>query len=167
MAPTVTQAPSAFDGQQFFATSSVGTSPGPFPAVGMNYAKINLTSAQILALLTTPIQVVAAPGAGFYINPIAVTINFIGGSVAYTNAGGAVTLTVGSRTALTVAEGMITTVSPNRTHQYTPFAAGLDTAASPPTDENAALFITKATNNYAAGTGTASVVVYYTVEAFV
>jgi len=167
MAVTPTNPANLFDGQSIFATSSVGVTPGPTPSLGMNYAKINLTSAQILALLTTPIQVVNSPGAGFYINPIAAIINFAGGSVAYTNAGGAVTFTVGSRTAQTVAEGMITTVTPNRTHQFTPFAAGLDTAANPPTDENAGLFITKATNNYAAGTGTASVAIYYTIEPLV
>lgn len=133
----------------------------------MNYAKISLTSAQILALLTTPVQVVPAPGVGFFVNPLWAMINFAGGTVAYTNAGGAVTFTVGSRTAQTVAESFITTVTPNRTHEYTPFAAGLDTAANPPTDENAALFITKATNNYAAGTGTATVVIAFTIEASV
>jgi hypothetical protein len=168
MAPTPTSPAALFDGESIFATSSVGSAPGPTPSIGINYAKINLTSAQILALNTTPIQVINAPGVGFYVNPIAAVINFSGGSIAYVNGGGgAVTFTVGSRTAQTVAEGMITTVTPNRTHQFTPFAAGLDTAANPPTDENAGLFITKGTANYTAGTGVASVVVYFTIEAAV
>jgi hypothetical protein len=122
-----------------------------------------LTSAQILALQTGAITIVNAPGPGKTIMPVFVKIDFFGGSVAYTNAGGAVTFAVGSRSQ-TVAEQFITTVSPNSTHQYTPFAAAQSTAANPPTDENAPLTIGKATNNYAAGNGTAIVTVDYVVE---
>lgn len=134
--------------------------------IARSYSKttIALTSAQILLLLGTPVQVVPAPGVGKMIIPLWARIDFSGGSVAYTNAGGAVGFNLGSRTVQAVAEGMITTVSPNKTHQFTPFAAGVDTAANPPTDENAALTISKITNNYAAGNGTALVTVYYVVE---
>jgi hypothetical protein len=45
---------------------------------------LTLTSAQILSLYTLPVQVVPAPGAGQIINPIAFTLQYKFGTVAYT-----------------------------------------------------------------------------------
>lgn len=154
------------DGQQVFATSSPSpAAPGPGQAFGMNRARLALTSAQILALQTTPLTIVPAPGVGFKHVPLYAIVDFTGGSVAYTNAGGgAVQIVVGTR-ASALAEGFITTATPNVTHQVTPLAAATSTAANPPTDENAPIQINKLTSNYAAGNGTAIVTVYYTTEA--
>ena len=146
------------DGQKNFASGPAGAK---LP-IGMGRAVLNLTSAQILALQTTGIQLVAAPGAGKMIVPILAIQNFVGGSIAYTNAGGAVQVQVGSRVK-SLTEAAITTVSPNSTHT-TDDCTGASTAANPPTDENAAMVLKKITNNYAAGNGTMSVVVYYTIE---
>lgn len=61
-------------------------------AVGQNIstpqvAKIDLTSAQILALHTTPITVAAAPGSGYAIVPSSVAYKFTYGSTQYTGTG--------------------------------------------------------------------------------
>jgi hypothetical protein len=154
------------DGQVNFASAAISPNAGqatPVSPVGLMRSRITLTSAQILALLGTAVTIAPAPPAGFTIVPFLVKIDFQGGSIAYTNAGGAVQLNVGTR-AYPVAESFITTVSPNSTHQLTPCPAAQSTAANPPTDEAAALTISKITNNYAAGNGLAEVTVYYTVE---
>jgi hypothetical protein len=128
-------------------------------------ASLDLTSAQILALETTALPIVPAPGVGFRIVPLLSVIRFFGGSVAYTDAGGAVQLTAGSAVyALTDNNIFLVTVSPNRRTESMGFAEVLDTAANPPTSDNAPLNIQKITNNFAAGNGTARVSVLYCIE---
>jgi hypothetical protein len=115
-------------------------------------------------LLGTPITLVPAPGAGFVIVPVMITIEFFGGTVAYTDAGGAVSIGAGSASAALASNAIfLVTASPNKRFQTFPWPGATDTAANPPTDENAALTISKATNNFAAGTGTAKVIVHYLV----
>jgi hypothetical protein len=128
-------------------------------------ASVDLTSAQILALDGTPVQLVPAPGVGFRIVPFLAVGRFFGGSVAYTDAGGAVQLAAGSAVyALTDNNLFLVTVSPNRRTLSMGFGEVLDTAANPPTSDNAALNIQKITNNFAAGNGTARLSVYYVIE---
>lgn len=123
-----------------------------------------LSSAQLLLLLGTPISLVPAPGAGFTIVPLMIVIEFFGGSIAYTDAGGAVSVQVGSAAqALASNAVFLVTVSPNKGIQRVGALLATDTAGNPPTDENAALTISKATNNFAAGNGTAKVIVHYLV----
>jgi hypothetical protein len=135
-------------------------------AFGLQAVDVVLTSAQILALLGTPVTLVPAPPAGFMIVPIALKIIFFGGTVAYTNAGGAVNVKVGATLLQALTEQFITTVSPNRSVGYLPFAGTelQSSAANPPDVDGAALTINKITNNYAAGNGTAKVTVYYVIE---
>jgi hypothetical protein len=137
-----------------------------FTKGSIQYASVNLSSAQILALLGTPVTLVPAPGVGFQIVPLAVIIRFFGGSIAYTNAGGAVNVKVGATMLQALTEQFITTVSPNRTVGVIGFAGTelQSSAANPPDTDNAPLTINKITNNYAAGNGTARVSVLYTVE---
>ena len=129
-------------------------------------AEISLTSAQLLALNATPVPIVAAPGVGFRIVPCLSVVHFFGGLVAYTNGGGGVPeVLVGSAAyPFTDAAIVLVTVSPNRRSQTMSFAEVVDTAANPPTSENAALTFSKQTAELAAGTGTARVTVYYTIE---
>lgn len=161
--PTLTPFP--FPGDRTFARST--TSPGgpsPMDALGLDVVKIPLTSAQILALQTTAVTLVAAPGALFQMVPIFVLINMQAGSVAYTDAGGAVSISVGSWTSALSANTVFTAGANLRAHA-TFDLTGIATAAATPTNENAAITISKATNNFAAGNGTASVVIYYSVHA--
>jgi hypothetical protein len=140
----------------------------PFASPGRNVIQrvtVDLTSAQLLALLGTPIQIVPAPGSGLRIVPLLAMIHMIGGGVAYTDAGGAVSLAAGSANyPFTTNNIFLVTVSPNKRTMTMSFGEILDTAANPPTPDNAALNIQKITNNLAAGTGTARVTVYFFVE---
>ena len=131
----------------------------------MRATSVDLTSAQILALDGTAVPVVPAPGVGYRIVPLLAIIHFFGGTVAYTDAGGAVSLFAGTANyPFTDNNIFLVTVSPNRRIMSMGFAEVLDTAANPPTDDNAPLNIQKITNNFAAGNGTARVTVYYTIE---
>lgn len=127
-------------------------------------ADINLTSAQILALQTTAVTLVAAPGAGLMIVPESIIIRVAGITAAYTDAGGAVSFSVGSMTQALAANTIFTGPTNGQVSQQVISFAGTSTAAAPSTNINAALTIGKATNNFAAGSGTAHITVFYSVE---
>lgn len=139
---------------------------GPQPCIGMQVVDQTLTSAQLLALFTTPVTVIPAPGlTGWTIIPQEFILRLIGGSAAYTDTGGAVSYSIGSATQALASNAIfLTTVSPNRAVQRVVGFAATDTAGNPPTDDNAPLNISKATANLAAGTGTFHHTVYYTVD---
>lgn len=174
MAPIATAPAAPFDGQTVFGITQAGlnnATPAGLTGLAMQRVDVTLTSAQILALLTVPVVLVPAPGVGFWINTIFVVMRFIGGTVAYTDAGGAVSIGAGTlTTALAANTIFLVTVSPNSRKQVIfPWAAAIgagviDTAANPPTADNAALAISKVTNNFAAGNGTMHVTTYYTIE---
>lgn len=134
------------------------------PIAALQTAVVALSSANLLALLGTPITLVPAPGVGFRIVPISILIAFFGGSAAYTDAGGAVSFSAGSASAALGSNAIfLVTTSPNKRMQVFPWPGDTDTAGNPPTDDNAALQISKATNNFAAGNGTAKITVSYLV----
>jgi len=135
-----------------------------FPGVLLQTTTTALSSAQLLALLGTPVSLVPAPGVGFTIVPLMIVIEFFGGSAAYTDAGGAVSLNIGTASQALSTNAIFTTAtSPNKQIQRINGFAATDTAGNPPTDDNGALTISKATNNFAAGNGTAKVLVHYLV----
>jgi hypothetical protein len=149
-----------------FAGPSSGASSVPtfrgLVAQDLPFVSISLSSAQILALQTTPVTLVAAPGVGFSIVPILIVIKFFGGAAAYTDAGGAVSFACGSMSASLASNAIfLVTQTPNRRIQTFPWPGATDTAGNPPSDDNAALTISKATNNFAAGNGTATVLVWF------
>lgn len=155
--------------QVFAGATSGGASPPAFralvaadiPGTVLSSATVALTSANILALDGTPITLVAAQGVGNTIVPLHIIVTFTGGSVAYTDAGGAMSLAVGSLSQAFVSNSIfLVTVSPNKNVQVLTFAATA-TAGNPPSCDNAPLTLTKITNNFAAGNGTASIQVLY------
>lgn len=176
MAPVATAPAAPFDLQSFFGvTPVVGAGGQQSPITGtlaLLRADLTLTSAQILALFTTAVQLVAAPGVGFWICPYMVIMRLIGGSAAYVDGGGgAVSIGAGTMSIALASNAIfLVTVSPNTRKQVIPlYAAAVgvgntDTAANPPTEDNAALTISKATGNFTAGTGTMHISVYYTIE---
>lgn len=133
------------------------------PGVLLQQTSTALSSANILALLGTPITLVPAPGAGFRIVPLSLTIIFFGGSAAYTDAGGAVQFKIGATSLAALAANAIflVTQSPNKRTQAFPWTGETDTAGNPSDSENQPLTITKVTNNFAAGNGTAKVIAQY------
>lgn len=138
---------------------------GPGPCAGLQVADVTLSSAQLLALQTTAVTLVPAPGVGFTINPLLAIIRLLAGSAAYTDVGGAVSFAVGSASfALASNAIFLTTTAPNRAIQRFFMPSATDTAGNPPTDDNAAMTIGKATNNLAAGNGTCHITVYFTTE---
>jgi hypothetical protein len=65
----------------FTAVDSGSGLPIPFQVNGLNASGVvssvvDLTNTQVLALGTTPITVVAAPGTGYYVDVIGVSLNF-------------------------------------------------------------------------------------------
>jgi hypothetical protein len=127
-------------------------------------ADLYLTSAQILALQTGAIQLLPAPGVGLMICPETIVIRVFGLTAAYTDAGGAVSFNIGTMTAALAANTVFTGPTNGQRSQQIFAFNGTSTAAAPPTNENAAMTISKATNNFAAGSGTAHITVFYTIE---
>lgn len=160
-----TAIPFPFPGDRLFGRNTAVTNgPAIQSALGFSVVKVTLTSAQILALNTTPITLVAAPGAGEWYVPVLLVINFQGGTVAYTDGGGgAVNIAVGSWSSNITNNNVFTGTASLRNHASYELT-GIATAAATPTNENAAITITKATGNFAAGNGTASVLLYFNVH---
>lgn len=144
----------------------MSATPFALPTRGLiQRVTVSLTSAQLLALLATPVTIVPAPGSGFRIVPLLVMIHMLGGTVAYTDAGGAVSLAAGTANYPLTTNGIfLVTVSPNKRNLTMEFGEIMDTAANPPTSDNAPLQIKKITNEFAAGNGTARVTVDFMVE---
>ena len=130
----------------------------------MDYrADVTLTSAQLLALQTGAIQLLPAPGAGLMLCPETIIIRLIGGTQ-YTDLGGAVSFNVGTMTAALAANTVFTGPTAGQRSQQIFAFSGTSTAAAPPTNENAPMTISKATNTFAAGTGTCHITIFYTIE---
>jgi len=129
----------------------------------LQQAERTLTSAEVLALFTTPIEVVAAPGAGKYIELVSAVLAYDYGTTAYT---------IGSATnlAFKYTNGAGTTVS--GTAAVTGFldqtadearVVPAVTASFEPT-ANAALMLTLAGANVTLGNGTVKVKVLYRIH---
>jgi hypothetical protein len=162
-----TSTPALFLGQEVFGTTTapaLGTGPS-YQGRAYNVFKYTLTSAQILALETTAVTILPAPGVGYWIAPTRILINMAAGTVAYADGGGgAVSFAVGSQTAALAANTVFLAAAGDTAHQIFDFAATA-AAGAPATDENAALTISKATANFTAGNGIASIVVEFTIQA--
>src|SRR5436190_16679514 len=68
---------------------------------------ITLTSAQLLALLGTAVTLIPAPGAGLMICPETIILRMVGGTQ-YTDAGGAVSFSVGTMSTALAANTIVT-----------------------------------------------------------
>lgn len=145
---------------------SLNVYPGAYggPFAGFQVNDFTLTSAQILALLGTPVTLIPAPGANLMIIPQLSIIRVLGITAAYTDVGGAVQLNVGSMVNALTANTVFTGPTAGQVSQLVVQYAGLSTAANPSTNINAAMTINKITNNFAAGSGTAHITTYYTIE---
>jgi hypothetical protein len=141
-------------------------------AAGQDYSvqheTVALTAANLIAMYTTPVAIVAAPGAGksIVITKLVFTITrtataFTGGAAVIfqygSTANGAGTQALDSTLASTVVTGGAgTTVSARNGAVISDLAAA--------TIQNAGLYISNGTAAFAAGTGTATVDVWYVVQ---
>jgi hypothetical protein len=125
-------------------------------------ATVPLTAAQIIAMYTTPVSLIAAPGAG-----LAIVVNSIlfemtttataftgGGAVSFVYTGGSVSCVTG-----TITTGTITAGAGTSQTLMGPSAATNGIALP----SNTGISITNATQVFAAGTGTAVVKIAYTI----
>lgn len=149
-----------------FAGGAAPGGVGGSGAFGLQAVDVVLSSAQILALLGTPITLVPAPNPGFTVAPKFVKIILFQGSAAYTDVGGAVQVIVGGRVYALASNAVFTQAgaSPNRQILHTALTGVVGASGNPPSDDGVACQINKITNNFAAGNGTAKVTLYYVVE---
>jgi hypothetical protein len=157
-----------------FASATSGGSATPtfralvaadLPGLTIQTVTVGLTSANILALDGTAITLVAAQGAGFTIVPLMIMVTVSGGSSTYTDAGGAVSFSVGSMSQALATNGVFTTPTSGQVQVTVLNFTGTSSSASTPDCDNAALTISKITHNFAVGNGTAKVKVQYLVLA--
>lgn len=134
-----------------------GSGTGVFPG-GAGTVHVGLTAAQIIAMGTTPVSLIAAPGAGMAIIVDNITVKVVRTATAFTG-GGAVefryTDASGAKVTADVAAALITGAA------GTAFAnvRGIEASVTPVA--NAAIVITNATAVFADGTGTAVVSIDY------
>ena len=123
---------------------------------------IDVTSAELLALFTTPKEIVAAPDSGFMLEFVSATVIYKAGGVAYTIGSAtnlAVKYTDGSGTTVSATQA-VTGMIDQSTNQIR-MIPGVATAFTPATA--AKLVLTLAGANPSAGTGTLTVKVFYRV----
>ena len=125
-----------------------------------------LTNTQILNLSTTAVQVLPAPGAGYFYNIVKATLVNECTGTAYTS-GGAITIGYGSTTTLT--QGLSGTIAASFLTSQTTVQviqlAGVNLASSTEaTYDNQPISMSNATGAFATGTGTLKVSLTYTIE---
>ena len=141
---------------------NIGSSATPvWSAIGSGLTQtISITSAQLKALFTTPISLVAAPGAGKFVEFVSADIRYIYGATAYTINGSTnlnFTYTDGSGVASAVA--LATTGFIDQTSDQYRIIRPTTTNITPAT--NAALVFSLATANPTLGDGTLSITYRY------
>lgn len=135
--------------------------------LGVKHIQIPLTAAQIIAMYTTPVQIVAAPGAAKSIAIEKIVFKIVRTSTAFTGGGAAIiqydntangagTQACDSTLASTVITGAAGTSLSLRN--------GAVVSDSTATVVNKGIFISNATAVFAAGTGTATVDIWYVVN---
>lgn len=125
---------------------------------GVRYAKLAITAAQMLALHGTPLTVLAAPGAGQYIEVIDAKLVFTFGTTQYA-AGSAVQLKLGTIVIATTTAALVNAVAANAALQLA--FPGMGTAQTDGPD-NTGLTLTAASTEFTTGDSPASLHVWYT-----
>lgn len=120
--------------------------------LGVQTAKVSVSSAEIIALNGTPKQLVAAPGAGKILVPVSVAYKFTFGSVAYTT-----NLNLRLRMGFTLTQNAGILGLSGNAYAMQPLAGGVVSADV----SNTAINLDVATGNPAAGDGTLIVYVSY------
>ena len=136
------------------------------PLTGPRQVTIELSSANLLALAATPIQVLPAPGAGYIIKPVGATLFYHAGATPYTT-GGAFCLTLGGQllSALLAADvtlqGAVLAEATDQVGVFDATTAYTDDFAALSALENVALAVINDGAEHTLGNGTATLVVSY------
>jgi hypothetical protein len=130
---------------------------------------VTLTSAQILALAATPVQLIASPGAGKFISVFGLVANYTAGTTPYT---------VGESEALSIEHGstagsefLIQTTGflDQAASQIDPISTVFGSAEATPLPvadmDNQNLRVNGAGSTITLGNGTLTFIIYYTIEA--
>jgi hypothetical protein len=156
----------AGDGSQFLAGYGTFKTPSGGGGGGsLQRASVSLTSEQILNLNTSPVQIVAAPGAGIAINLISSFYSYAYGTTAYSAPNNPQIFYAGD-TGLTLnldGSGCQVFQESYSAVAYNSSGGGSNYAPASMAD-NSALIIAVAASNPTSGDGTIKAVVYYTVE---
>lgn len=139
------------------------------PVTPIGGTTVNISSANITSMFGAPVQILPAPGAGNVYLIHGFAINYAFNTAAYTG-GGSITLQYGNTPA--AAHGVITsTISAtafNSTTNTFSFAPGDGTVVSgTQAYVNTAVYISNIGGAFATGSGTANVIVYYSIGAAV
>jgi len=123
--------------------------------------KIDLSSAEILALHTTGIEIAAAPGVGYALSPTQALFRYTYGSAAYVNGSGNIVVKAVSKTTaqplLSVSTDLLLNTA-DRSGYMAPFVS----ITNMPIAENDAIEI-KSSNAFTVGDGTLTVWVTYSI----
>jgi hypothetical protein len=130
-----------------------------------NKTYVVLSNAQILALSSTPVQILPAPGVGYFYNVLKATLVNECAGTAYAS-GGAITIGYGTAVTTQALSGTIaTTFLTGATTVNLIQLAGANLAnTTEALYDNQPIFINNATGNYTTGTGTMKVSLTYTLE---
>ena len=123
---------------------------------------VSLSSAQLLHLNSAPVQLVAAPGAGKWINVVEVAYSFTFGTVGYDVAAQPVATFFAADTDFTSPQDDGAPITAEASQVINSPPSGSDTFTS--LAANQALVFGTGTSNPTLGNGTLKIVVYYTVE---
>lgn len=134
-----------------------------------NKTIITITAAQLATIHTTPIQVIAAPGVGFYIQVQHCTLKYIFGTVPYGSFGspGAWTMTYepsALSTAASISASTFIQGSSNGLGFMT--QTGINTAAYTTAIDNSGVYLTCTANPASLGDGTLVVELWYYLDQF-
>jgi len=123
-------------------------------------ATVSMSSAQIKALFTTPIQIVANPGSGKYIEVISATSEMTFATAAYTTNTTLQIISSGSNVAqLEDPVALLSTVS--RNSRFVETTIGLLATTETQTLSNVSLVVKAKTGNPGVGAGTAKIKLFY------
>lgn len=126
-------------------------------------ARLDITNAQILALNTTPLQVIAAPGAGNLIEIVSMVLENVYSTAAFA-AGGTITLGYGATASPAAAATVAATFLTSPTANQVIMAAGALATNLGSDTINKPIYITNASANFTTGAGSIKLRVAYRIH---
>ena len=147
-------------GSQLGSGSAAASSAGFLTPDVVQIATVSLTAAQILGMYATPVQLVAAPGAGKSIVLHRLLLRLVYGTTQFAS-GGTVSAEYDSvaHAAGTLATGTIAAATINAAASSDNMLPGIAVAPT----QNKGLFISNATGAFTTGDSTATVYVWYSI----